>query len=456
MTLTGCSFGPKYVPPTVSIPANWSERDGVSKLVISNEEAWWRNFHDPILNNLIEQRSVYNLNLQVAQERTNTAQAEYAIAIGKFFPTINIAGLPPSGTGVTINQLIALTTSIEPDLFGRLKQNKRRAQANMNASEADSNFALINLYAEIAISYLELRAAQAKNSMLSRNIEGSRQLLQFINSRYRVGNTKYIDIAQQKSLIETQLAELEQNRALIIAILHKIELLTGNNPGVLAKVLLPTKPIPRITQAINLGVPSELLRRRPDIIAAEQRVAAAHANIKIAIAELFPQINIGWLLGWQTQTLATNLFAVSNPASTLYGTFDASIFNLASYRAIDLRKREKVVAVLQYQIVVMSALHDVEIQYNYYKHYSASENHLRQAVNQKQLVLRLSKDSYEKGISDFSTVLQSEQELNHLENSYLQNVVMHQMAKVNLYKALGGGVVLPKEIPVVADNKKTS
>ncbi len=456
MTLTGCSFGPKYVPPTASVPASWSEGQGHSQPAVSNEEAWWRNFHDPILNNLIEQHSVYNLNLQVAQARIATAQAEYAVAVGQFFPVVNIAGLPPSGTGVTINQLIALTTSIEPDLFGRIRQSKKSAQANVNASEADRNFTVINLYAEIATSYLELRAAQAKNSILTRNLEVSKQILQFAKSRYKVGNTKYTDIAQQDSLIETQLAEIEQNKALIVATLHKIELLTGNNPGVLVKTLLPVKQIPRITQTIDLGVPSELLRRRPDIIAAEHRVAIAHANIKIAIANLFPQINIGWLLGWQTQTLASNLFAISNPASTLFGTFDASIFNLSSYRVIDVRKREKIIAVLQYQLTVMNALHEVEIQYNYCKHYSASEKHLRQAVDKKQLVLKLFKNSYEKGAFDFGAVLLAEQELNGLQDSYLQNVVMHQVAKINLYKALGGSVVLPKEMPVVGDNKRTS
>ena len=455
MALTGCSFGPKYVPPTASVPPNWSEGgEHDRKPVVSNEEAWWRNFHDPILNSLIEQHSVYNLNLQVAQERIKTAQAEYAVAVGQFFPIVNIAGLPPSGTGVTINQLIALTTSIEPDLFGRLRQNKKRAQANVNASEADRNFTVMNLYAEIAASYLELRAAQAKNSILSRNLEGDKQILQFVKSRYKAGNTKYIDIAQQNSLIEAQLAEVEQNKAVITAVLHKIELLTGNNPGILAKTLLPVKPIPRITQTINLGVPSDLLRRRPDIIAAEQRVALAHANIKVAIANLFPQINIGWLLGWQTQTLASNLFAIKNPASTLFGTFDASIFNLASYRVIDVRKREKILALLQYQLTVMSALHEVEEQYSYCKHYSASEKHLRQAVNEKQLVLRLFKNSYEKGAADFGAVLLAEQELNKLENSYLQNIMLLQVAKINLYKALGGGIVLSKEN--AKDNKRAS
>ncbi|MGL5742974.1 MAG: TolC family protein [Legionella sp.] len=107
------------------------------------------------------------------------------------------------------------------------------------------------------------------------------------------------------------------------------------------------------------------MRRRSDIIAAEQRVAVAHANIMIAVANLFPQVTVGWLFGWQTQTLATNFIAIQNPDSTLFGPFNAPFFNLSLYRAIDLRKREKVIAVLHYEIAVLRALHDVETQYNY-------------------------------------------------------------------------------------------
>ena len=199
-----------------------------------------------------------------------------------------------------------------------------------------------------------------------------------------------------------------------------------------------------MTQNVNLGVPSELLRRRPDIIAAERRIAAAHANIRVAIANLFPQISVGWLLGWQTQTIASNLIALQNPESTFFGTFNAPLLNLSLYRNIDLKKREKVLAVLQYEITVLTALHDVETQYNYCLHYKASANHLKQAVDKKQLVLKLANNIYQKGAADFNTVLRSEEDLDLLETAYLHNIVIEQLAKINLYKALGGGIYEPK------------
>ncbi|MGL5742973.1 MAG: TolC family protein [Legionella sp.] len=254
LMLAGCSVGPKYIPPIASVPASWRERKNNSSGL--NEEAWWRNFHDQLLNGLIEHHAVYNLDLKTAQARINAARADYALAAAQLFPTVSGAALPPSGTGATINQLIALSTALEPDLFGKFRQNKQRTSAHLNVEEAESNFALINLYAEIATAYLELREAQAKEDNLHHNISGNKQLFQFLRDRCKQGLTNYMNVAQQEALIETQHGELEQNKALIIAILHKIELLTGNHPGKLAKELLPHRPVPQITQEIHLGITS--------------------------------------------------------------------------------------------------------------------------------------------------------------------------------------------------------
>ncbi|VEB38840.1 multidrug efflux MFS outer membrane protein [Legionella sainthelensi] len=443
--LTGCSIGPKYVPPTASVPSNWSNGIQHTSLV-KNDDAWWRNFHDPILNDLIEQQAVYNLNLKTAQTRVTVARAQYAVTVAQLLPTAALGASPPTGTGFDINQLIALTGNLDPDIFGRNRQIKQMAKANLQAEQEELDFALINLYAEIASSYLELREAQARRTVLNNNISGNKQTLQFIKSRYKEGYANYLNFAQQDGLIETQLAELEQNKALTTALLHKIELLTGNNPGVLAKKLLPPKPIPQLTQNINLGLPAELLQRRPDIKAAERRVAAAHANIRATMANLLPQITIGWLLGWQTQTIAgsiltaRNLLTVQNPESTFYGTFTAPIFNVALFNSIELRKREKTMIVIQYQLAVMRALHEVETQYSYFQHYKKSTTHLKRAVEQKRLALKLARDVYQKSYTDFNTVLRAEEELNHIEFAYLQNIVRLQVTQINLYKALGGNV----------------
>ena len=278
------------------------------------------------------------------------------------------------------------------------------------------------------------------------NLRNHQQVLILLKSQYKAGQSSYINIAQQDALVETQWSEIEQNKAMIIALLHKIELLTGSNPGRLAKKLLLPKPVPEITQKINLNAPSALLRRRPDIIAAERRVAASHADIRVAIANLFPKITIGWLLGWQTQTLNSALFNLHNPDSTIWGIFNTPLLDLSLYQKITLQKRLKILAILQYQLIIMTALHEVETQYNYCQFSRKSAGHLKHAVNQKRLVLKLSKDSYQKGASDFNTVLRSEEDLNSLEMMHLHQVVLYQMARINLYKALGGGIETPVSI----------
>ncbi|HIF0138245.1 TPA: efflux transporter outer membrane subunit [Legionella anisa] len=450
LILNGCSIGPKYVPPNTPMPASWGHNVQRVSLV-KNEEAWWRNFHDPVLNDLIEQKAVYSLNLKMAQARVNVARAQHAVAVAQLLPSLGLTASPPTGTGFDINQLIALSGSLDPDFFGKHRQMKQMAKANLQAEQAELDFSLINLYSEIASSYLELREAQARNTVLLNSISGNKQTLQFIKSLHKAGYASYLNISQQDGLIETQAAQLEQNKAYITGLLHKIELLTGNNPGVLAKKLLPPKPIPQITQNINLGIPAELLRRRPDIRAAERRIATSHANIRVAMSNLLPQITVGWLLGWQTQTIAgsiitaRNFFTVQDPESRFFGTFGAPLFNVGLFNSIELRKREKVIAVIQYQIAVMRALHEVETQYDFFQHYKKSLSHLKRAVEQKRLALKLARAAYHKASTDFNTVLRAEEELNSIEFAYLQNIVRLQTAQINLYKALGGNVVPPRE-----------
>lgn len=441
--LSGCSLWPQYEVPGANIPTDWTEQGTNTRL--ANNDRWWRNFHDPFLNELIEQQSVHNLNLKMAEARVVLARSEFAMATAQYFPTASIYTLPPNGTGITITQVVALTTALEIDLFGRIRHTRERAKANVEAEQATRNFALLNLYAEIATSYLEFREAQARDKILHHNLSDNQQVLAFLKSRYHAGLSNYLNIAQQNAFVETQWAELEQNKAVITALLHKIELLTGNNPGSLSRKLLKSKPVPEITNKINLNVPSALLRRRPDIIAAERRVAAAHANINVATSDLFPKLTLGWLLGWQTQTLHSALYSLKNPDSTMWGILNIPILNVSLYRNIDIQKQIKVLAILQYQVTIMVALHEVENQYSYCQHAEQSAAHFKRAVNEKRLVLRLSRDAYEKGVSDFNIVLRSEEDLNRLESAYLHNVVIHQIARVNLYKALGGGMNTTKE-----------
>lgn len=437
LLLNGCAVGPKYEPPTALLPSKWQGKNLSAPTDIT---AWWRQFHDPLLNKLIEEKSVYNLNLKAAQERVQTARADYKLATAQLFPHLSLNALPPNGTGFDLTQVLALTAAIDPDFFGKIRQSRQRIQALLEAEQANKDFTQLTLYAEIASSYVELREAQAKDDVFKHNLKSNKQVLALLKSRYKSGLTNFINIAQQDALIQTQWAEAEQNKAHILMLLHKIEILTGNPPGKLGTLLLPHKPIPEITQSINLGVPSDILRRRPDIIAAERNVAAAHATIRVAIASLFPEVNVGWLLGWQTQTIARNIVGVQNPDSTLFGTFNAPLLDLRVYRNISVKKREKILAILQYEIAVLTALHEVETQYSYCRHYKKSVEHLKHAVRQKKLVLKLAKNTYEKGASDFNSVMRSEEDLNHLEIAYLHSIVIYQLAKINLYKALGGGL----------------
>ena len=438
--LSGCAVGPRYVPPVANIPLTWITEKHPRDTKKITYTHWWRHFHDPVLNELIEHQVVFNLNVKIAEEQINAAQAGYSIAYAKLFPEMSVNALPPNATGFDLAQVFALTTAIEPDFFGKQRENIKRAKANLEVEQAEKDATLLKLQAEIAISYMELREIQTKKRTLQHSYTSNKDILNMLQSHYTKGTINYISLAQQKALMETELAKIEQDSALEIAIIHKLEVLTGKNHGGLTHQLHPYRPVPPMTRTINLAVPSELLRRRPDIIAAEKRVEAAHANIRVATAELFPKITMGWLLAWQTQSLSSNLFALNGPQSLFFGLLDAPLLSLRLARMVDLRKREKAVTVLVYEMTVLNALHEVETQYNYCVHSKASATHFKRALTQKKLVLFLASDSYKKGASDFNTVLRAEEDVSLLDISYLHQVVAFNVAQIRLYQALGGDI----------------
>jgi NodT family efflux transporter outer membrane factor (OMF) lipoprotein len=438
--LVACTgVGSHYVAPDVTVPAHWQDNNETVR--VQSNEAWWREFHDPVLTTLIEQKSVYNLDLKAAQDRVELAREQYKIASSQLFPVAGIETFAPNGTGSQLVQVIALGALLELDLFGRIRQTKARANDNLDAEQAYYAFSKLNLTADIATTYLKLRQAQKRAIILRKNLQSNQDILLFLKSRYQAGSTSYLNLAQQEALIETQLSEGDQVKALISALIHQLELLTGEPPGKLMRLLTRNRPVPEIHTPIRLGVPSSILSRRPDIVAAERRIAAAHADIRVAIASLFPKISIGWLLGWETETLASNIFAITHPDSTAYGMFNAPLFNLGLYRNLGFKQKEKILAITQYQITIMRALHEVETQHQYCIHYQDSRQHLKRAVAKKQLVLRLATDAYEKGFSDFNTVYHAEEELNRLQMLHLEHVIQYQIARIELYKALGGAVL---------------
>ncbi|WP_061515644.1 TolC family protein, partial [Legionella pneumophila] len=352
---------------------------------------------------------------------------------------------PPEGTGTGINQLVGINAVIDADLFGRLKQTRLRAKAYLEVEESTQQFTLLNLQTEIANSYIELRETQERRRILHYNRVRSMQLLSVINSRYHNGFCDYVDVVQQKSLISVLQSDTELADGLAKILIHKLEILTGNLPGALNKTLSHYRPIPTSTKKINLGIPSSLLNHRPDIIAAERRVAAAHANINIAMTSLFPQLSLGWLLAWQTRLISTNLISFANPQSTFFGTFNAPLFDLSAYRNLDVQKQEKILLVIQYELTVLNALHEVENQYTNYIHYKASTVYLKKAAQQKQLALKLTKEKYQKGLTSYDTLFRLQDDLNHIELSYVHNVSLMERARINLYNAIGNGSWRPME-----------
>ena len=446
LALTSCVMGPAYKQPTVTVPdhykiSNYHAKKNLTHHYIQSHEQWWESFHDRTLNLLIERATYSSLDVKMAMARIEEARAQYNVNTSQFFPVLRAEAMPPNGTGDNnLTQVLGLFLSWVPDLFGRIKSGQNASKANLEAAIADHNFAVLNMSAEVANTYWELRGSQIINKILLKYLTADKSIYQSLHSNYRSGKDNYINVVQQDSLLETEKAELSQNAAKISALISKLEILLGENPGILTSLLSKSSDLSSVNTEINLGVPSNLLRRRPDIIAAERKVAATHANINAAIGELFPNISVGWLLAWQSQTLAANIFSLKNSEQHYFGTFSAPLVNLTLYKIVDLRKRQKAIAVIQYELTVLRALHDVTINYDNYQRNKTSTLHYSRALDDKKLAVKLLKNLYSNDALDFNTLLQSEKDLHKLEIRHVESNIASHIALVNLYKSLGGNV----------------
>ncbi len=300
LLLISCVMGPPYKPPENSVPAEYNIAGYHPTTANKYHEEWWEVFHDPTLTILIDNVKQSNLDLKAALAREEEARALYKFYTAQYFPTVNAQALPPTGAGdSTLTQVLGLFFTWTPDLFGKLRSNQAMSKANLQATAADHEYAVLNISAEIANAYWELRGDQEINRILLENIHADQSIYQTLKRNYRYGKDNYMQVLQQDALIETERAELSQNTAAINALISKIEILSGENPGALSQLLASSADIPLLDIRVNLSTPSDILHRRADVMAAERRIAAAHANVNAAIAELFPTVSLGWLLAWQ-------------------------------------------------------------------------------------------------------------------------------------------------------------
>ena len=454
ISLQGCfKVGPNYKKPVTSLPTSWQqdilEQDPALVPEPAKVKEWWEIFDDPILNQLIAEAGKSNYDIRIAMARVEEAWAQIGVVSGQRMPQIDVKGsfnrqrTSENGQypgGDLYNEYVSqIGATWEIDLFGRIKRQIAAAKASFEASQELKTDVMISVYAQVARSYITLRTAQARLSASLHNIKSQREIVDLTQTRFKYGLASDLDVAQSEQVLAISESTLPLLRSQINTSIHTLSLLLGKSPGKLKELLKPQKPIPLLPDKITVGIPMELVRRRPDIRAAERQLAAQTERIGIATSYLYPRLSIAGFFGFLS-TDATEAFHWSSRAFSVGGGLNWNIFNGGSVRSLiaveDARTKQ---ALLSYEKTMLKALKEVEDSLVRYADGEQRVMDLRHSVEVAKRTLDLSLTLYKEGLKDFQSTLDAERVLFEAENSLAQAEGSTAINLVNLYRALGGG-----------------
>jgi NodT family efflux transporter outer membrane factor (OMF) lipoprotein len=446
----GCMVGPDYFRPSVPMTPAYKEDQGW-KLAQPRDQIprgkWWEIFGDAQLNALEEQVSEANQNVKVAEARFRQARALIGFARAGLFPTVS-AGLSAtslrnstttqqaSNGASTRDFLLTGDVSYELDLWGRIRRGVTAAREEAQATAADLESARLSLQAELAMNYFELRSADAQQRLLNDTVKAFEEALKLTTNRYEGGAAPKSDVAQARTQLETtqvQATDIGVQRAQLE---HAIAILIGKPP---ADFSLPPMPLDLDPPDIPVGLPSELLERRPDIAAAERRVAEANEQIGIAKAAYFPTVTLNALLGFESSSInkwmgaQSFLWAVgSSLAQTIFdggrrrATSEAA---LASYDA----------TVASYRQATLDAFQQVEDNLAVLRILEQEAEQQHRAVASARESLQLFTNRYKGGVDTYLQVITAQTVALSNERNQVDILRRRMDASVLLVKALGGG-----------------
>lgn len=466
LLLAGCAVGPDYHEPQRALPGAWSAVDAgapvaapaapVAAVPVSIQAQsaapdpdWWRGFGDPLLSQLVDRALAANNDLRIAQARVRAARAASAQAAGALWPSVGAYGSATrssnGGQDAVSAYGLGFDASWEIDLFGRLQRGAEAAGADAQSVQATAAFTQVSVAAEVARTYVELRAYQLRIAITRANLDNQSETLQLTEWRAQAGLVGQLDVEQAR-------ANREQTRAQLPVLLnaaaqsrHALALLVDQPPAALDAELAATQTptIPAGVPIPALGVPAELLRRRPDIVAAERSLAAATERIGEAEAARYPSLSLSGALGLQGAALQA--LSGSGAATRLIaGGLTAPIFDAGRLRQqVEIRTAEQEQALASYQATLLSALRDVEDARAALANGQVRVEALSQATQAARNAALLANFRYRSGLSDFQTVLDTERSVRTLEDSQASAQADTAIAMVQLYKALGGGWSAP-------------
>lgn len=460
LLVSGCiKVGPNFTPPGGTVSQEWQDAgDKRVKTEEAESREWWRVFNDPVLDRLIETAYRENLTLRSAGVRVLEARAQLAAAVGDWYPqtqqafgSLERVRLSDRSAEASGNRTldftqseIGLTASWELDFWGKFRRAIESADASLLANVADYDNTLVTLTADVAISYVLIRTLDERLEIAHQNVETQRESLKIAEARFHGGTTSERDVDQAKTVLSNTQAVIPTLETQLRQAKNALCILLGKPPGNLEDFLGEKADIPVPPVHVAVGIPADLLRRRPDIRRAELQAAAQCAQIGVAKAELYPAFSLAGTFGFQASDVQK--FALGDMFS--WGARDASVgpsfqWNILNYgqitnlvRVQDARFQELLIA---YRDTVLRAQQDVEDSLVGFLKSQERAMFLATSTFSAKRSLELAVVQYREGITDFTTVLTAQQSLLSEQDSLASTLGDISTNLIGVYRALGGG-----------------
>lgn len=453
--LAGCAVGPNYERPETTAPAQWtSHMAGGETNTPADLAAWWNNFGDTNLDSIMVTAVRSNLTLRIAEARVREARAEKAVVAGGLWPSLGGSGaysrnrfganaFPPlGGFGVPLDYNLYnadFDAAWELDVFGGARREVEAANARIGAAEFGTRDVLVSLLAEVARNYISARAYQQRLGIARDNIRAEQQVLDLTTNRFENGLGSDLDVQQARALLNATEAQVPLLQTGFDDSVYHMAVLLGQTPGALTDQMSIKEPIPLTPPLVPVGLPSDLLQRRPDIEQAERQLAAATAEIGVAKADLFPKFSLTGMAGMQSVS-ANNWFEYASRYWSAGPTVQWQLFEAGSIVAnVHVQNARQEQALNNYKQTVLTALEDTETALTAYAREQVRRESLARSVDADRQAFDLSTQLYKNGLIDFLRVLDSETALYSGQDALVQSDQTVATDLVQLYKALGGG-----------------
>ena len=431
------------------LPQGWEEDTQIFQQVLPVDDQWWKAFQDPVLDSLISVAVKQNYSVLTAIDRINMAKANLRMERGNFFPTIGLnagwtrqqsSGNPSDLPQSTQHYYDAsLNMSWELDLFGSIRNRVKAQKENFAASKEEYTGTMISLCAQVASAYINLRELQQELAVVQKNCASQEAVLKITEVRYNTGLVSKLDVAQAKSVFFSTKASIPQIESGINQYITTLAILLGTYPQEVRPALTAPGTLPDYMEPIGVGLPADLLLRRPDIRSAERSVNAQAALVGASKSDWLPQVFLKGSVGYA----AKDLKDLTHHKSMTYEIAPALSWTLFKgtqlVNATKLAKAQLDEAINQFNQTVLTAVQETDNAMNAYRNSIKQIVALREVRNQGQETLTLSLELYKQGLTPFQNVLDAQRSLLSYENQLVQARGYSLLQLIAMYQALGGG-----------------